>query len=307
MIISWLTLRDLEYVVAVAENEHFGRAAQQCHISQPSLSAQIKKIEGYLGVSLFERNNRRVSVTEAGRRVAAQAQVVLDEARKIPTVLGKDAKPLSGTLKLGAITTLGPYLMPHFLGYFRTQFPNASLILREGLTVSLIEELRAGTLDAVLAAKTFDDTGLKSFELFFESFVLAAPHGHPILNHKPLRPSDMKAAEMVLLEDGHCLRDQTLESCPSNRRGNVRQFHATSIETLRHLVATGLGYTLLPKLATRDRPMKDLIAYRNFDQPNIGRDVILFCRSRYAGLADVELLARSIIYCRPKDVILAKS
>ena len=203
--------------------------------------------------------------------------------------------------------TLGPYLMPHFLGHFRTQFPNATLILREGLTEPLIKELRAGTLDAVLAARTFDETGLKSYDLFFEPFVLAAPLGHPILDHKPLKASDMKAAEMVLLEDGHCLRDQTLESCPSNRRGSIRQFHATSIETLRHLVASGLGYTLLPKLATRDRPMKDLVAYRNFHQPNMGRDVILVCRERYAGVADVELLARSIIKCRPKDMILTKS
>lgn len=290
MNISWITLRDLEYLVAVAEFQHFGKAAKHCHVSQPSLSTQIKKIEDVLGVTLFERTNRRVSITPVGQRVTLQAQTVLQEAQQIAAVLGKDTKPMSGEFKLGTIATLGPYYTPYFLGPIRKQFPDLNLILREGLTHQLLAELKAGNLDAVLAAPTFDETGFKTFPIFFEPFVLATPKGHALSHKKPLKGSDLKATEMVLLEDGHCLRDQTIETCHTNRRGNIKQFHATSIETLRHLVASGLGYTLLPKLAVKDHPMKDLVDYREFEQTTIGRDIILVCRESYPKLEQIKLL-----------------
>lgn len=302
MNISWLTLRDLEYLVAVAKHEHFGHAAESCHVSQPSLSAQIKKIEDFLGVTLFERTNRKVAITEVGKRVADQARIVLEEAQKILTVLGKGAKPLSASLRLGAIATLGPFLIPHFLGPLKKEFPSLNLILREGLTDPLLKELKEGNLDAVLAARTFDKSGFRVFPLFFEPFVLATPVGHPLAAKKPLRTSDLKAEDMVLLEDGHCLRDQALDTCPSNRRGHVRQFHATSIETLRHLVASGLGYTLLPKLAVRERPMSDLVSYREFESGTVGREIVLVCRERYPAMAEIEHLARFLAKHRPKEL-----
>jgi len=304
MKISWLTLRDLEYLVAVATHGHFGKAAESCHVSQPTLSAQIKKIEEFLGVTLFERTNRRVAITDVGRRVADQARRVLEEAQKIIGLLGKGATPLTGTLRLGAIATIGPFLIPRFLGPLRKAFPSLNLIFQEGLTNPLLKQLREGNLDAVIGARTFDESGFKVLPLYFEPFVLAAPAGHPIAKKKPLRASDLRAQDMVLLEDGHCLRDQTLDTCPANRRGHVRQFHATSIETLRHLVASGLGYSLLPKLAVHDRPMGDLVSYREFDPPTVGREIVLVCRERYPAVSDIERLAAFLTKHHPREVSL---
>lgn len=308
MNISWLTLRDLEYLVTVASTEHFGQAAQKCHVSQPTLSAQIKKIEEFLGVALFERTTRKVTLTEAGKDVAAQARVVLDEAHKILGLLGQiDAPPLSSGLKLGAIASLGPFYIPKFLSPLRKQYSELNLLLREGLTAQLLKDLQEGNLDAVLAARTFDESGFKVYPLFFEPFVVAAPKGHPILGRKTLRPSDLNADQMILLEDGHCLRDQTLDLCPVNRRGNIRQFHATSVETLRHLVASGLGYTLLPQMAQEmafgKNRLDDLIDYKDFDRASVGREIVLVCRERYPGLQDIEALAKFLKKNAPKETL----
>lgn len=292
MNISWLTLRDLEYVVVVARVNHFSKAAENCRVSQPTLSAQIKKIEEVLGVILFERSNKRVAITEAGARIVEQAKVVLEEAEKIPKLALKDQTPLSGDFRLGIIATLSPFFVPHFLKPLRRNYSSLRLLLREGLTDSLLRELKEGTLDAVVAARSFDESGFQVFPLFFEPFVLATPTTHPLTNKKTVSPSDLRIDEMILLEDGHCLRDQTINTCPVNRRGNVQQFHAASVETLRHLVASGLGYSLLPKLATQGKPLCDLVAYREFETKTVGRELALYCRKRYHATKDVEELAR---------------
>ncbi len=303
MDVSSLTLRDLEYVLALTQEKHFGRAANKCKVSQPSLSNQIKKIEGYLGVELFERNNRRFHVTNAGQILANQAQVILDEARKIPSLLNQDSKSSTRRLKLGVISTLTP-LISFFLPQFKKDFPKLTLLLREGLTENLIEELRSGSIDAVIAARTFSEHGLKVIPLFFEPFVLAAPKNHSILNKKVIKSSDLSASDMILLEDGHCLRDQALELCPVNRRGNIQQYHVASIETLRNLVASGLGYSLFPKMAARNPALKDLIVYREFAQADIGRELVLVCRERYASQEDITKLTQIILKSRPKEIIL---
>ena len=291
MNITGLTLRDLQYVVAVADHGHFGKAARACHVSQPALSGQIKKIENYLGVQLFERGARRVAVTEVGRAIVPQARVVLDEAEKILTAAQSTHEPLAGPFRLGAIATLGPYLMPYILGPLRKHFPKLELRLKEGLTDDLLEELRAGQLDAVLAARTFDEHGLHVIPLFHEPFLLTVPAGHSLLDKNPVKVSDLRASEMVLLEDGHCLRDQTIAVCPPNRRGNIKETHVTSLETLRHLVASGAGYTLMPILAvTDDKRLKGLIRYRRLDGKNTGRAIVLVCRDRFARKREVELL-----------------
>ncbi len=295
MNISWLTLRDLQYMVSVADHQHFGKAAAACHVSQPALSAQIRKIEDVLGVQIFERSNRRVAITLEGRAIAEQARVVLEEAFKIGEMTGSVRAPLSGPLRLGAIATLGPYLMPHLLGPLRKKYPKLDLFLREGLTDQLVAELKAGQLDAVIASDTFKDTSLRTLPLFFENFILAAPRSHPLASRQRVSRRDLSAEQMILLEDGHCLRDQTLNLCPSNRRGNVRQFLATSLETLKHLVATGMGYTLIPELAVpRDGQLKSLIRYRPFDDGSVGRNIILVCRNRFGRMADVDALAEFI-------------
>lgn len=295
MNIAGLTLRDLQYVVAVAQHAHFGKAAKACHVSQPALSGQIKKIEEYLGVALFERSQRGVAVTEVGQAVVQQARIVLEEAEKILNAARSTHEPLSGAFRLGAIATLGPYLVPHLLGPLRTTFPKLELILREGLTEGLLEELRAGQLDAVLAARTFPEEGLHVLPLFNEPFLVAVPHDHPLRRKETVKLTDLKAADMVLLEDGHCLREQTIAICPPNRRGSIKDMHVTSLETLRHLVASGAGYTLMPMLAVNeDRRLKNLVAYRKLEGRNTGRTIVLVCRDRFPRKREVEILAAFI-------------
>jgi LysR family transcriptional regulator, hydrogen peroxide-inducible genes activator len=295
MNLAGLSLRDLQYVVAVARHGHFGNAATACHVSQPALSSQIKKIEEMLGIVLFERSNRRVALTELGEAVVTQAQVVLEEAEKIVAIAKATRETLVGPFRLGAIATLGPYLMPHLLSALRKEYPKLELILKEGLTDGLLAELRAGRLDAVLAARTFDEDNVTVFPLFSEPFLLTVPCGHPLANKPAVKMADLKASEMVLLEDGHCLRDQTLAACPANRRGNVKELHVTSLETLRHLVASGAGYTLMPMLAvTNDRRLKGLIRYRKLDGKEPGRTIVLVCRDRFPRKREVELLAELV-------------
>lgn len=303
MNISSLTLRDLEYLVAVADRRHFGKAAESCHVSQPALSVQIRKIEDFLGVQLFERSNRNVVITPMGEQVARQARVVLEEAGKIATMAQETSQPLSGTLRLGAIATLGPYLMPHLLGPLRKRFPKLELLMKEGLTDELIEDLRNGTLDAVLAAPTFNNDGLRLIPLFAEPFLVAAPKGHELASKPAIRPRDLNSEDMVLLEDGHCLRNQTIEVCPSNRRGKFREFQATSLETLRHLVAAGFGYSLMPSLAVETNGrLKKLIVYRSFDGKPVGRTIVLVCRERFGRMNDIETLAAFIRENLPEGV-----
>lgn len=294
MITSWLTLRDLQYVVAVAKHEHFARAAKECHISQPSLSTQIKKIEGYLGVTLFDRTNRVVKTTPAGKKMAQQALIILDEAQKIPGLIGETSSLDFKTLKLGIISSLSPYV-PYAISDIKKAFLKTSLSLHEGTTEELIGDLKSGALDAVIAADTVDDNTLKSFPLFFEPFVLAAPKGHEILARSAVKPSDLKASEMVLLKEGHCLRDQAIDICPVNRRGSIQPFHANSIETLLHLVASGAGYTLLPYLAAKEKTMSNLVSYAHFENTKIGRDIILLCRQHSANLTNYQILVKSLV------------
>lgn len=306
MITSWLTLRDLEYVIAVAKHEHFGRAAQECHVSQPSLSTQIKKIEGYLATTLFERTNRRVSTTAAGKKVAEQAAVVLAEARKISTLLEPAALDRFETLKLGCITTLAPFI-PYAITELKKAFPQASLLLQEGLTHELIRELKVGNLDAVIAAAPIKDESLTKIPLFFEPFLLAAPNGHAILKSPAPKISELRPSDMVLLEEGHCLRDQTLGFCPVNRRGTIKSFHATSLETLRHLVASGAGYTLMPRLGTQGRDLENLMSYLEFEDDRVGRKVILLCRNQSGDLSSFRRLARTLVQAVPKKLGLREA
>jgi LysR family hydrogen peroxide-inducible transcriptional activator len=275
MNLSGLSLRDLEYVVAVAELRHFGRAAERCAVSQPSLSAQIRKLEEALGLSLFERTSRKVLLTPRGEAIVAQARVVLEEARRLLTLADGSDGALTGRLRLAAIHTLGPYLFPHILPALRTTWPDLTLILSEGRTDSLLEELRDGRLDAVLLALPVEGDGLAAEPLFFEPFLLAHPAGHRLCAIPGLSLNDLDPAELLLLEEGHCLRDQALAACGLSARGGG--VHATGLETLRHMVAAGAGCTLMPVLAVkgaakgedgRAATVGGLVEYRAFDGPH---------------------------------------
>ncbi|NUB15979.1 LysR family transcriptional regulator, partial [Azospirillum brasilense] len=247
MNLAGLSLRDLEYVVAVAEQRHFGKAAERCSVSQPSLSAQIRKLEDLLGIPLFERTSRRVLPTPQGEVVIRQARIVLEEARRLLALARGTAEGLHGPLAIAAIQTLGPYLFPHVLPAMRRHLPDVQLVLSEGRTDGLLEELREGRLDAILLALPVEAEGLTCDALFFEPFVLAHPSGHRLESLPSIALADLDPGELVLLEEGHCLRDQALTACGATTRG---MRHATGLETLRHMVATGTGYTLMLQLAT---------------------------------------------------------
>ena len=225
--------------------------------------------------------------------MADQALIILDEAQKIPAMVQESSSSRFKSLKLGVILSLAPYV-PFAISAIKKAFPDVSLSLHQGTTGDLVEDLKSGALDAVIAADTVDESSLTVFELFFEPFVLAAPKDHEILQRTKLKPSDLRASEMVLLDEGHCLRDQTIDICPVNRRGKIQSFHANSIETLKHLVASGAGYTLLPQLATKDRSMSNLISYSSFENSNIGRDVVLLCRQHSANLPGYQALLKAL-------------
>jgi LysR family hydrogen peroxide-inducible transcriptional activator len=249
-----MNLRDLRYLVALADERHFGRAADRCHVSQPTLSAQVRKLEEYLGVSLVERQPRRVSLTEAGVKVVERARRLLLEADAIVELAKTDRDPLSGALRLGLIPTVGPYLLPHVVRRLKRELPRLKLMLYEHQTVPLLEKLRAGEIDMGILALPVPLDGLEAEPLYDEPFTLAVPAGHRLADNERVRVEDLKGETLLLLEDGHCLRDQALEVCSRIRVQEEQDYRATSLETLRQMVAAGHGVTLMPQLAA-DSPL----------------------------------------------------
>ncbi|MCW2246163.1 LysR family hydrogen peroxide-inducible transcriptional activator [Azospirillum fermentarium] len=253
--IDAVTLRQLRYLVAVADTLHFGRAASACHVSQPSLSAQIQQLEDALGVALVERTQRRVLLTPAGREVVARARRILGEVSDLAAFARGAGAPLSGEVRLGVIPTLAPYYLPGVLPCLRAEHPDLKLLLREDLTGRLLDMLRAGRLDALILALPVDDPGLESAPLFDEPFHVALPAGHPLAAHESLSEDALQGERLLLLEEGHCFRDQALAVCGFDARGGDRDgFAGTSLNTLCEMVAGRIGITLLPALAAARAP-----------------------------------------------------
>jgi LysR family hydrogen peroxide-inducible transcriptional activator len=247
-----MNLRDLHYLVALAEHRHFGRAAEASFVSQPTLSTQIKKLEDELGVALVERTPRKVLLTETGREIARRARGVISEIDEIKAIAQRTRDPESGSLRLGVFPTLGPYLLPHLVPLVRSRFPRLELLLVEEKTEHVIRMLREGSLDAAVLALPLHEESLHTEFLFEEPFVLAVPDAHPLAQKKNrLKLSDLEDENLLLLEDGHCLRDQALEVCQLAGAGEKTGFRATSLETLRQMVAANVGITLLPTLAIK--------------------------------------------------------
>ena len=244
-----MNLRDLRYLVALAEERHFGRAAERSSVSQPTLSAQIRKLEEYLGVPLVERRPKRVSLTPAGERIVQRARRLLQEADAIVELAKTDRDPLSGSVKLALIPTVGPYLLPQVATRLKRDLPRLKLMLYEYRTATLLEKLRAGELDLGVLALPVDLDGLDSTELYAEPFRLAVPADHALAGRDSVGPDDLHGETVLLLEDGHCLRDQALEVCNRVQAQESQDYRATSLETLRQMVAAGHGVTLLPELA----------------------------------------------------------
>lgn len=244
-----MNLRDLRYLVALADERHFGKAAERCFVSQPTLSAQIRKLEEYLGVPLVERQPRRVAMTATGAKVVQRARVLLQEADAIVELAKTDRDPLAGALKLALIPTVGPYLLPHVAGRLRREVPRLKLMLYEYQTEHLLERLRAGEIDVGILALPVQLDGLESAQLYDEPFTLAVPAAHPLAERERVKIEDLRGETLLLLEDGHCLRDQALEVCSRVPVNEAQDYRATSLETLRQMVAAGHGITLLPELA----------------------------------------------------------
>lgn len=298
--LSSFTLRELEYAVAVARLLHFGRAAQFCAVSQPALSEQIRKFEATLGLSLFERGPKSVTVTQRGQPIIAQAELILAGARGlIDLALGATA-PLTGPLELGSIHTLGPYYLPRVLRPVRDAFPDLALRLTEGQTDPLIAALRAGALDALLLCLPVPSPGLAFASLFFEPFVVVCPVEHRLAELQPVLLSDLIGNDLILLEEGHCLRDQALSLCggvaPSAR-------HATSVETLWHMIAAGEGFSLLPALSVHDRgALKAMVHHQIAPLPDAGRTIALVWRATDPRTADFQALAELLRATLPAEV-----
>jgi LysR family hydrogen peroxide-inducible transcriptional activator len=244
-----MNIRDLKYLVAVAEYQHFGKAADACFVSQPALSMQLKKLEESVGVQLFERSNKHVCITPAGEALALQAQKILLGVDDFMKTAKAYQDPLAGDFRLGAFPTLAPYYLPKVIPAIHKALPKLKLLLIEEKTSVLLEKLKSGVLDAALIALPIDGDGLESIKLFDDPFLLAVAPDHILAKRKVIHQHDLTSEKLLLLEDGHCLRSQALEVCSLVGSSEEQEFRATSLETLRQMVATGVGITLIPQLA----------------------------------------------------------
>jgi LysR family hydrogen peroxide-inducible transcriptional activator len=285
MNLSGLSLRDLEYVVAIADHGSFVRAAEHCRVAQPSLSAQVRKLETWLDIIIFERTTRRVIVTAEGKSFIEQARRVLAEARLLFTIAQRSDKPFGGTLRLAAISTLGPYLFPRILPGLRKKYSGLALVLSEGLTGDLVSKLIDGEIDAVLLSLPQNDSALATAAIFSEPFLLACPKGHPASRRGGPTWDGLDVKERLLLEEGHCLREQALAGCSAPGRASRL---ATSLETLKYMVAAGEGCTLVPALAVSER---DAVAYSRLSDRTYSRKIGLAWRRSDARGSEFSALA----------------
>jgi LysR family hydrogen peroxide-inducible transcriptional activator len=292
-----MTLTELRYVVAVAEARHFGRAAERCFVSQPSLSASVKNLEEELGVTLFERGKRGVFLTEAGEQIVAQARRALDEAEGVKRVARQGRDPLKGVLRLGIIHTIAPYLLPQLVASLRRLAPGMPLDVEENTTANLDRMLKAGELDAVILALPYAGPGIEAVPLYEESFRVAAPAGHALARKKAIAVEELDAGELLLLPVGHCFRDQVLDACQEFSRPPEAGRQGNSLETLRSMVASGLGVTVLPATALTARHANPLVKPVAFSDPCPVRRVALASRRgfhRPAALAKVAEAVRGL-------------
>ena len=250
-----MTLTELKYIVAVAREKHFGRAAEACFVSQPTLSVGIKNLEEELQVKLFERSANEVAVTPLGEDIIRQAQSVLEQAANIKEIAKRGKDPLAGPLRLGVIYTIAPYLLPELVRHSIDKSPQMPLMLQENFTVKLLEMLRTGEIDCAIMAEPFPDSGLAIAPLYDEPFMAALPSSHPLAGRESISATELKAETMLLLGNGHCFRDHVLEVCPefarfSNHAEGIRKsFEGSSLETIKHMVAAGMGVTVVPRLS----------------------------------------------------------
>ncbi len=306
-----MTLTELKYIVAVAREKHFGRAAEACFVAQPTLSVAIKKLEDELGVIIFERGGTEISVTPLGTQIIAQAEHVLEQTAAIKEIAKRNQDPLCGQLRLGIIYTIGPYLLPPLIKTMIDSVPQMPLILQENLTSRLIELLRQGELDAAIMALPFPEQGLNVQALYDEEFIVALPKNHHWANRSEIAAADLKNETMLLLGNGHCFRDQVLEVCPEMSRfsttgdGIARTFEGSSLETIRHMVASGIGITVLPKASINRLSAQDgMVRYVPFTKPIPSRRVVIAWRKSFTRHAAIEAIRQAVLTCELGEVTM---
>jgi LysR family transcriptional regulator, hydrogen peroxide-inducible genes activator len=304
-----MTLTELKYIVAVARERHFGRAAEACFVSQPTLSVAIKKLEDELNVQIFERGTSEVSVTPIGEQIVTQAQRVLEQTLAIKEIAKQGKDPLVGPLRLGVIYTIGPYLLPTLVKQMIKAVPQMPLMLQENYTLKLIELLKQGEIDVAIMALPFPETGLMVRPLYDEPFVVALPSGHAWESRKKIDANDLKQETMLLLGSGHCFRDHVLGVCPElmrfsqNADGIQKTFEGSSLETIRHMVASGVGITVLPRMSVLEvkarAPGVDegLLSYVPFEEPVPDRRVVLAWRKSFTRMPAIEAITEAIGSC----------
>lgn len=292
-----MTLTDLRYLVALARERHFGRAAEKCHVSQPTLSVAIKKLEEQLGVTLFERSATDVKITTIGRRIVEQAERVLLEAAQVREIAAAGKDPLAGALRLGVIYTIGPYLLPRLIPRVHEMAPKMPLMIQENYTSRLTESLKRGDLDVIVISLPFEEPGIVTRVVYEEPFRVLLPSGHPWEKTRDVAPEMLAEDQLLLLGAGNCFRDQVLEVCPHCRTGSglQRTLEGSSLETIRHMVATGVGVTVLPSSAADELPVQNpLLAVRPFSEPQPSRKVALAWRVTYPRGGAIDVLCRAI-------------
>ena len=301
-----MTLTELRYIVMLARERHFGHAAEKCHVSQPTLSVALKKVEQRHGIILFERSSADVRLTPIGQQVAAQAERVLEEFGKLKEMAAQGKDPLVGPLRLGVIYTIAPYLLPRLIPALHARAPRMPMYLQENFTVSLAEQLRRGDLDVIVVALPFSEPGIVSLAVYDEPFRVALPAGHPLVEQVAVDPDQVAAENLLLLGSGNCFRDQVVQACPhlSAPGGANHALEGSSLETVRHMVASGAGMSVVPASAAESWPQNSpLLQLRPFTDPAPFRRVVIAWRASFPRPQAIDVLRASILDAPPLGVI----
>jgi LysR family hydrogen peroxide-inducible transcriptional activator len=294
-----MTLTDLKYIVALARERHFGRAAERCYVSQPTLSVSVKKLEEELGVILFERSPQEVSVTPIGERIVAQAEKVLAETTQLAEIAAAGKNPLAGPLRLGVIYTIGPWLLPQLVPLLRVRAPEMPLLLEENYTHRLIERLKTTELDVAILALPIDEPGLVAQAVYDELFRVLVPAGHAWAKSRAVDPAHLVDQPLLMLGRGNCFRDQVLDLCAAAGHGGPQVLEGSSLETIRHMVASNVGITVMPATAVDGISKTDpLLRVRNFVAPEPSRRVGMVWRASFPRHQVIDLLRRALLDCK---------
>ncbi|MBS99150.1 MAG: hydrogen peroxide-inducible genes activator [Oceanospirillaceae bacterium] len=301
-----MTLTELRYIVTLAQEQHFGHAAERCYVSQPTLSIAVKKLEEELGIALFERSKNAVRVTPVGEKIVRQAQMVLEQAEAIREMAKEGKDQLASPLRVGAIYTIGPYLFPQLVPRVQELAPQMPLYIEENFTEVLRGKIRTGELDAIIIALPFHEPDVLTRALYDEPFMMVMPKEHPLAREKEIDSNKISDERMLLLGEGHCFRDQVLEACPTLNQSFHNQHTITegsSLETIRMMVASGLGTSVLPISAIEGHPSRGLVATRPFKAPQPTRTVALAWRASFPRPQAIEALMQAILQCHQQPPV----